>query len=106
MRWYVSRAGETVGPVDEAQVTAWVRGGMHDAMVRDEGGGPWTPVRQSPFWVQQRQEPAHNPRAAGSVIAMTAAAGVAGLAWAGLQGALIGAGVGFVLGLAFGNVRL
>lgn len=49
MRWYVSRQGETVGPVEPAQVTEWVRGGMTDAMVRDDAGGPWTAVLQSPF---------------------------------------------------------
>ena len=49
MRWYVSRNGETVGPVEEADVANWVRAGMHDAMLRDEAGGPWTPVSQSPF---------------------------------------------------------
>jgi hypothetical protein len=49
MRWYVSRNGETHGPLDEAQVVHWFRGGMHDAMVRDEAGGPWTPILQSPI---------------------------------------------------------
>jgi len=39
MQWYVSRRGETVGPVDDKQVAEWVRGGMTDAMVRDEHGG-------------------------------------------------------------------
>ena len=49
MRWYVSRNGETAGPVEEAQLFEWVRGGMRDGMVRDEAGGPWTPLEQSPF---------------------------------------------------------
>lgn len=49
MRWYVSRNGETVGPVEEAQVAEWVRGGMHDAVVRDDAGGHWTPIAHSPF---------------------------------------------------------
>ncbi len=49
MRWFVSRNGQTSGPVDEAEVAAWVRGGMADASVRDEMGGNWMPVAQSPF---------------------------------------------------------
>jgi hypothetical protein len=49
MRWYVSRNGETVGPVDDAQVAQWVSAGMVDAQLRDEAGGPWTWVPQSPF---------------------------------------------------------
>lgn len=50
MRWYFSRNGETVGPVEEAQVVAWVKAGASDAMVRDEAGGPWTPIKSSPFY--------------------------------------------------------
>jgi len=49
MRWYVSRNGETVGPVEEHEVAEWVRGGMRDASVRDEHGGAWMPVAASPF---------------------------------------------------------
>jgi len=49
MRWYVSRNGESSGPVEEAQVAEWVRGGMVDAMLRDEAGGNWMRVGQSPF---------------------------------------------------------
>ncbi len=49
MRWYVSRNGETRGPVDEAAVVEWIRGGMTDAMVRDEAGGNWVALRDSPF---------------------------------------------------------
>lgn len=49
MRWYVSRNGETVGPVEEAQVVEWARVGLFGAMLRDEAGGPWTPFEASPF---------------------------------------------------------
>jgi hypothetical protein len=49
MRWYVSRNGETQGPIDEATVAQWVRAGMRDASVRDDAGGNWTPIAQSPF---------------------------------------------------------
>ena len=49
MRWFVMRNGETQGPVDEAQLAGWIRGGMRDASVRDESGGSWMPLAQSPF---------------------------------------------------------
>src|SRR5688572_6582794 len=49
VRWYVQRNGETVGPVDEAAVIEWVRGGMVDAQVQGEAGGPWLTISQSPF---------------------------------------------------------
>lgn len=45
----MSRNGETVGPVEESQIVMWVQGGVSDGMVRDEAGGPWTPVSESPF---------------------------------------------------------
>lgn len=49
MRWYVSRDGETVGPVEESEVVEWVREGMTDAMLRDEASPHWIEVAQSPF---------------------------------------------------------
>jgi hypothetical protein len=49
MRWYVSRNGETVGPVDESQIAGWIRGGMVDAFVQAETGGQWLALQQSPF---------------------------------------------------------
>jgi hypothetical protein len=49
MRWYVSKNAETSGPVDEKQVVEWVQAGLRDCMVRDEAGGPWTPLALSPF---------------------------------------------------------
>jgi hypothetical protein len=57
MRWYVSRNGETVGPVEEPQVVAWVQAGMWDAMIRDEAGGQWVPISHSPFAPQWRPAP-------------------------------------------------
>lgn len=61
MRWYVSRNGETVGPVEESQLAAWVSGGMSDASVRDDAGGPWTPVSSSPFASLLRRPPQQPP---------------------------------------------
>lgn len=49
MRWYVSRNGETVGPVDEGTIVVWVRGGMTDAQIQPETGGPWRHVMQAEF---------------------------------------------------------
>jgi len=49
MGWYVSRNGETSGPVDDAQIVKWIRAGMRDASVRDEAGGGWLPLAKSPF---------------------------------------------------------
>lgn len=49
MQWYVMRNGETQGPVDGSVVVGWIRAGMHDASVRDEAGGNWMPLAQSPF---------------------------------------------------------
>ncbi len=45
----MSKSGETTGPVEESQVVAWVKAGLRDCMVRDEAGGPWTALAQSPF---------------------------------------------------------
>ena len=64
MRWYVSRAGQTVGPVEESQLAEWVRGGMFDAYVRDEAGGAWMPVAQSPFASLIPAQPTYAPPAA------------------------------------------
>src|SRR5687767_8421793 len=51
MRWYVSRNGETVGPVEEAELADWARTGQlgGGAFIRDEAGGTWTPIEHSPF---------------------------------------------------------
>ena len=49
MRWYVMRNGETQGPVDGVTVVGWIKGGMREASVRDETGGAWMPLAQSPF---------------------------------------------------------
>lgn len=51
MRWYVSRNGETLGPVDEAEIRKWAQEGMvvPGMFFRDEAGSAWTPVEQSPF---------------------------------------------------------
>jgi hypothetical protein len=49
MRWYVSRNGETTGPVEEGQVVAWIQGGMRDGVVLPEEGQAWLPLSESPF---------------------------------------------------------
>src|SRR5690606_33849021 len=52
MRWYVSRNGETTGPVDGGKLAEWGRDGLivPGMYVRDdEAGSNWMPVEQSPF---------------------------------------------------------
>ena len=46
MRWYVSRNGETVGPVEESQIHEWIRAGMSDGHVRREDQAEWLPIGQ------------------------------------------------------------
>lgn len=51
MRWYVMSGTQTVGPVDADLVGEFLRSGRlrAGAFVRDESGGAWLPVEQSPF---------------------------------------------------------
>ena len=50
MRWYVNVKGQTVGPFEESGVIAMgKRGELEKSTVRDEAGGAWMPVEQSPF---------------------------------------------------------
>jgi hypothetical protein len=51
MRWFVTRAGKTVGPVEDAQLAEWARQGRIEpgTFICDERGGAWTPFEQSPF---------------------------------------------------------
>jgi len=105
MRWYLSRGGETVGPVDEAQIAEWVRMGVRDGMVRDEAGGPWTPLAQSPFVAALPTQPKKENRLV-SAVAVCAAAALAGLVFFGAQGALVGGIVGLLLGALVGNARI
>lgn len=49
MRWYVSRNGETFGPIEDAQVVELARAGLNGGMLRDEASPHWIPVEQSPF---------------------------------------------------------
>lgn len=49
MRWYVIRAGQTTGPIEEPELVRLIQSGMVDAHIRDEAGGAWMPVGQSPF---------------------------------------------------------
>lgn len=53
MRWYVSRDGEVVGPVEPAELIEWVRTRPAEQrsglFVRDEAASAWVPIDQSPF---------------------------------------------------------
>ena len=49
MRWYVNRNGESVGPVEDAQIVEWIRGGMVEAQLRNEAGAAWFPLHETPF---------------------------------------------------------
>ena len=52
MRWYVSIAGQTQGPHDEATVLSMIQGGQvpPDAFVCPEGGSAWAPLAShAPF---------------------------------------------------------
>jgi hypothetical protein len=106
MRWYVSRNGQTVGPVDEHQVSEWIRAGMVDGMVRDEHGGPWMSLKESPF---KGLLPRHLQGAGGRVVTglgVGAAGFVAGAVWGGFGvGLAVGCAAG-LLGLLVGNAKL
>jgi hypothetical protein len=51
MRWYVNRTGQTVGPLDEANIMHWAETGQitRGMSFQAETGGPWLPVEHSPF---------------------------------------------------------
>lgn len=51
MRWYVSRYGEAVGPVEGAEVIEWLgaRGAQDGVFLRDEAASEWVPIEKSPF---------------------------------------------------------
>lgn len=53
MRWYVSREGEVVGPIEPAELIEWVRTRPAEQkvglFVRDEASAGWAPIEQSPF---------------------------------------------------------
>lgn len=49
MSWYVSRNGETVGPVHASQVLAWAKEGQWDLHVRDGDHGHFVPIMRSQF---------------------------------------------------------
>ncbi|MGC4091371.1 MAG: hypothetical protein QM756_26535 [Polyangiaceae bacterium] len=51
MRWYVMANGQTVGPEEGETIMQWGRDGLLlvGSHVRDELGGNWMPVEQSPF---------------------------------------------------------
>ncbi len=106
MRWYVSRNGETIGPVDDAQVATWIRGGMVDGMIRDEQGGQWMPLASSPF---RTLIPMHE-RGLGHRLAVGAGLGVLGFAVGtlvfGFEAGLVGGVIAGGIGLIAGNVKL
>jgi len=49
MPWYVSKKGDTRGPVDDETVKRWIGDGMTDAQVCDASGRKWMRLDQSPF---------------------------------------------------------
>jgi hypothetical protein len=53
MRWYVSREGEVVGPIEASELNEWLRTRPAEArdgiFVRDEAASAWAPIDQSPF---------------------------------------------------------
>lgn len=51
MRWYVSRNGTTIGPIDEPSIAQMIQSepNMRAATVKDEHGSAWMPIAQSPF---------------------------------------------------------
>lgn len=50
MRWYVSRAGSTEGPLEEDEVRRRAKAdALRGAQVRDEQGGAWLAAEMSPF---------------------------------------------------------
>ena len=71
-KWYVSRNGETVGPVEEARVTEWVRQGMTDAWVAEVGSAKWTQVGESKFLAPKSSPkvPQHPKSSKGTLIAL------------------------------------
>jgi len=95
-----------LGPVEDQQVASWVRGGMTDAMVRDETGSQWMTIKQSPF----RPLLPRDQRSLGGRLVVAFGMAVAGLIaggiWGGATGATIG-GVGAgLLGLLVGNAKI
>lgn len=96
MRWYVSRAGETVGPLDEEDVRTLARkDGLRSAQLRDEAGGAWVAAERSPFGSLMKERGWTGPIVAGLVVT------VAGVAASGAP--IIGALAGLV---AFGLLAL
>lgn len=70
MRWYVSRAGETVGPVEEAEMRRLAASsGLDGALLRDEQGSAWMPAEKSPFKPLMKERGALGPAVAGLVVA-------------------------------------
>ena len=107
MRWYVSRNGQTTEtPVEDAQVTAWIQQGMTDAMIRDEHGGQWMPLGQSPF---RTLLPMHM-RSIGHRLLVGFGIGMVGLVCgtlaAGIVVGIIAFFVAGAIGAAFGNVKI
>lgn len=51
MKWYVTINGETIGPIQGETIIESAREGKlrAGAFVRDEAGGTWMPIEQSPF---------------------------------------------------------
>ena len=90
MRWYVSRAGETQGPLDEADVRARAkRDLLRGAQVRDEAGGAWVAAEKSPFASLMKERGWTAPIVAGIVVGALGAIGGQGLLYGLLPGLLV-----------------
>jgi hypothetical protein len=72
MRWYVSRNGETVGPVDWATLYEWGNRGWisPDMYLGAEGGNAWVPVEQTPVRALMRSNAASDGAAAAAAAAV------------------------------------
>jgi len=75
MRYWISRAGQQEGPLDEADILARLRSGQLDAntQVAPEAGGGWQPITTVPSFAQAASTPATSPEPPASGLAATMA---------------------------------
>lgn len=73
MRWYVSRAGATEGPLEEEAVRSLARANRLDGcQVRDEAGGAWVAAKASPFGSLMKERGIVGPAVAGLAVMVIA----------------------------------
>jgi hypothetical protein len=69
MRWYVSKAGETTGPIEEAAIRVMAKAdGLRGAQVRDENAGAWIAAEKSPFGSLMKERSVVGPIVAGLAV--------------------------------------